>query len=76
MTSRSKGVPARDWKQVRIPPEESSAVAAYAAMVGLAFPAALRLVLRQGLGWPTPASRKPSKGRPEGPEDYDIPRLK
>lgn len=65
MTFRSKTPPAREWKQVRIPPQEANAVAAYAAMVGLSFPAALRVVLRQGLGWPTPANQKPSKGRPE-----------
>jgi len=66
MTSRSNSTPAREWKQVRIPPAEEKAIQSYAASVGLAFPSALRLVLRHGLGWPTPANQKPSKARPEG----------
>jgi hypothetical protein len=65
MTSRSKSTPARDWKQVRIPPDECKAIQSYAASVGLAFPAALRLVLRAGLGFPTPMTKALSQGNPE-----------
>lgn len=76
MTSRSKPVPAREWKQVRVPPDEAKAIAAYARATGLAFPAALRLVLRQGLGWVTPATRKPWDADSEGLDGYDTSRLK
>lgn len=66
MTSRSKSTPARDWKQVRIPPAEEKAIQSYASSVGLAFPAALRLVLREGLGWSSAATKPPSEANPEG----------
>ena len=66
MTFRSKSTPAREWKQVRIPPDECKAIQSYASGVGLAFPAALRLVLRAGLGWHTPMSKALSEANPEG----------
>ena len=76
MTSRSKPVPAREWKQVRIPPDEAKVIAAYARATGLGFPAAVRLVLRQGLGWVTPASHKPWEGDSDPFDGYDTTRMK
>ncbi|NBS41473.1 hypothetical protein EBS80_02330 [bacterium] len=76
MTSRSKSTPAREWKQVRVPPAECKAIQTYARATGLAFPAALRLVLRQGLGWVTPVTKKPWDNDSEALDGYDTTRLK
>lgn len=60
-------VPARQWKQVRISPEEVSATAAFGERYGLSFPAALRQVLRRGAGLPCifdqAAPRPKTKGK-------------
>lgn len=64
--SHSK-VLARHWKQVRISPEEASAVTHVAKTYGMAFPAALRQVLRRGAGLPCifdqAAPRPKTKGK-------------
>jgi hypothetical protein len=66
MTSRSKSLPAREWRQVRIHPEECAEVQRLAARLGLAFPAALRQVLRAGLGRPSLVGSKGAKADSEG----------
>jgi hypothetical protein len=62
--SHSK-IPAREWKQVRISPEESSAVQRLATAYGLSFPSALRQVIRAGAGLPSivPTKALPNKQR-------------
>lgn len=72
MRSSSKPTPAREWKQVRVPPAECKAIQSYARATGLAFPAALRLILRQGLGWVTPATKNPQDNDSEALDGYDI----
>ncbi len=62
MTFRSKSVPAREWRQVRIHPEETADIQRLAARLGLAFPAAVRQVLRAGLDKPNLVSPKGAKG--------------
>jgi hypothetical protein len=44
----------KSWRQVRISPDEDDAVAGIATLYGVSRSAALRMVIRKGLGLPTP----------------------
>lgn len=67
MTFRSKSVlPAREWRQVRIHPDDAAEVTRLATRLGLAFPAAMRQVLRAGLGKASVLAPTGAKGETKG----------
>ena len=66
MTFRSKTPPAREWRQVRLHPDEAADIQRLATRLGLAFPAAVRQVLRAGLGRPSLVGAKGAKADSEG----------